>query len=340
MDEVNIWLVAGGLAVGIVFAFLVQRYRFCLVAATGNLLLIKDYRQVLAFAAAWLVGIVGTQSLEMTGVVAVADSAYRNSTLDWFGAAVGGFVFGVGATLAGGCAARTLIRTMEGSIHSLIALAAFIIVAAITQFGFLESFRINLTHATAIELTTDAGISSILLLPPWVVLVAAIIGLLLFIYQGWQRSPDKTLLVVGCIIGSLVVFGWYVTGVLAQDEFMPLKPSSVTVSGPLARLGYFMLSGRVPEISFSVSFVAGAAIFSLLLALTTGQFKISSPGKGMSKMALLGGALMGFGSILAYGCNIGQGLSGISTLSLESLIAVVSMVAGIGAVTKWMEKTA
>ena len=340
MDEVNIWLVAGGLAVGIVFAFLVQRYRFCLVAATGNLLLIKDYRQVLAFAAAWLVGIVGTQSLEMTGVVAVADSAYRNSTLDWFGAAVGGFVFGVGATLAGGCAARTLIRTMEGSIHSLIALAAFIIVAAITQFDFLESFRINLTHATAIELTTDAGISSILLLPPWVVLVAAIIGLLLFIYQGWQRSPDKTLLVVGCIIGSLVVFGWYVTGVLAQDEFMPLKPSSVTVSGPLARLGYFMLSGRVPEISFSVSFVAGAAIFSLLLALTTGQFKISSPGKGMSKMALLGGALMGFGSILAYGCNIGQGLSGISTLSLESLIAVVSMVAGIGAVTKWMEKTA
>lgn len=337
MEEFNAWLVGGGLSVGAVFAFLVRRYRFCLVAATSNWLLIRDYRQALAFAAAFLVAITGTQLLEMLAVVDIADSMYRNATLDWFGAAVGGFIFGVGATLAGGCAARTLVKTMEGSIHSLIVLVSFFIVAAVVQFGFLEPIRVELTQLTAIALTTDAGIASILSLSPWVVLAGVIIGLLAFIVKGWQRSPDRSMLLVGCILGGLVVLGWYITGVLAQDEFMPVKPSSITLSGPFSRFGYFFISGRVAALSFAVSFVISVAIFSLLFALVAGQFRISLPGKGMVKMAVLGGALMGIGSVMAYGCNIGQGMSGISTLSMESLIAVVAMVSGISAVTKWME---
>lgn len=340
MGEVNIWLVVGGLAVGAVFAFLVQRFRFCLVAGISNLLLIKDFRQALAFATALLVAITGTQLLEMMEIVAIADSSYRNNRLDWFGAAAGGIVFGIGATLAGGCAARTLVKTMEGSVHSLIALISFVIVAAIVQFGFLESFRVNLTHAISTELRMDAGIASMLSLPPWFVLAVVVAGLLFFIYKGWQHSPDKIMLTIGFIIGGLVIFGWYVTGVLAQDEFMPGKPSSVTVAGPLARFGYFIISGRIPAISFAVSFVAGTAIVSLLCALATRQFRITAPGKGMVKMALIGGALMGFGSSMAYGCNIGQGLSGMSTLSMESLIAVVGMVVGISTVTRWLENNA
>ena len=340
MDEINTWLVGGGLAVGAVFAIALQRFRFCLVAAISNLLLIKDSRQVLAFAAALLVAITGTQLLEMMEIVTIADSFYRDNTLDWFGAAVGGLVFGIGAALAGGCVARTLVRTMEGSIHSLIALVSFAVVAAIVQFGFLESFRVDLTHATSIELTTDAGIASLLSLPPWLVLAVVVAGLLLFIYTNWQRSPDNIMLAVGFIVGGLVVFSWYVTGVLAQDEFMPGRPSAMTMAGPLTRFGYFLISWRLPVLSFAISFVISTAVVCLLLALATRQFKIAAPTKGMVKMALLGGALMGLGATMAYGCNIGQGLSGISTLSMESLIAVVGMVAGISAVTKWMEKYA
>lgn len=338
MDEFNPWLVFGGLATGAVFGFLVQRFRFCLVAGTSNLLLIRDYRQSLAFATAMLVAICGVWLLEYLDIVAIANSSYRNNTLDWFGAAVGGFVFGVGATLAGGCAARTLVRTMEGSIHSLIALVTFMIVAAIVQFGFLETPRVNLTHITSVELVSDAGLASVLSLPSWLVLVVVVAALLFFIYRGWLRSPDKSMLVTGLVIGGLVVVGWYVTGVLAQDEFAPVPPSSVTLSGPFSRMGYFLVSGRVAALSFSVSFALGIAVISLLLALMFRQFKVTAPGKGMIKFALVGGALMGLGSTLSYGCNIGQGLSGISTLSLESLIAVVGMVAGISVMTKWMEK--
>jgi len=339
MDEVNAWLIGGGLGVGAVFAIMVQHFRFCLVAAVSNLLLIKDSRQAVAFAAAILVAITGTQLLEMMDVVAIADSSYRNKTLDWFGAVVGGIVFGIGATLAGGCAARTLVRTMEGSIHSLLALLSFAIVAAITQFGFFEPIRISLMQITSIELVTDAGIASLLSLPQSLVLAVTITGLLIFIYKSWQRSPDKVMLVVGFIVGGLVVFSWYVTGVLSQDEFNPNVPSAMTLSGPLARFGYMLISGQLPGLSFAVSFVVGTAVVSLLLALLTRQFKIIAPGKGMTKMALLGGALMGIGAMMAYGCNIGQGLSGLSTLSIESLLAVIGMVAGVGVVTTWMERS-
>ena len=41
MEGINVWLVGGGLAVGAIFGLLVQRYRFCMVAATANYLLIK-----------------------------------------------------------------------------------------------------------------------------------------------------------------------------------------------------------------------------------------------------------------------------------------------------------
>lgn len=340
MGEINNWLVGGGLAVGAVFAILVQRFRFCLVAGTSNLLLIKDSRQAMAFAAALLVAITGTQLLEMLDIVAIGDAAYRNSQLDWFGAAVGGIIFGVGATLAGGCAARTVVRSMEGSIHSLIALLAFMIVAAIAQFGFLESTRLAITHATAVTLTTDAGIASLLSLPAWLVLVVVAAGLLWFIIKSWQRNADLTMLIVGLLIGGLVVFSWYVTGVLAQDEFFPTKPSAMTMSGPLARFGYIILSGRTPALSFAISFVIGTAVVAFVLAVLTRQFKITAPQKGMLPFALVGGSLMGIGGIMAYGCNIGQGLSGISTLSFESLLAVIGMVVGVSVTTRWMEKRA
>jgi uncharacterized membrane protein YedE/YeeE len=337
LSDINIWLIAGGSVVGAVFAVVVQRFRFCLVAGVSSLMLIRDSRQALAFATALLVAITGTQLLEMLGVVAIADSVYRNDTLDWFVAAVGGLAFGVGATLAGGCAARTLVRTMEGSLHSLIALVSFALVAAIVQFGFLASFRVDLSNATSIHLKTDAGIASLLSLPPWLVLAVVVVALLWFITQCWQRSPNKTMIAVGVVVGGLVVASWTITGVLAQDEFTPLRPSAITMSGPLARLGYFLISGQRADLSFAIAFVATTAVVSLLLALATRQFRFYAPAKGMTKMALLGGALMGLGAVMAYGCNIGQGMSGLSTLSLESLIAVVGMVTGISATTRWME---
>ncbi len=339
MEDLNLWLVGGGLAVGVIFTIVIQQLRFCLVAGTSNLLLIKDTRQAVAFATTLLVGITGTQLLEMMDIVAVADSSYRNTRFDWFGASVGGVIFGVGAAIAGGCSVRTLVRTMEGSIHALLALISFALAAAIVQFGFLETSRVDLTLATSIELSTDAGIASMLSISPWIVLGVVVAALLIFIIKSSKHGLDKQMIAAGLIVGSLIIASWYITGVLAQDEFDPVNPSGITVSGPLARFGYIFISGRIPVLSYAISFVIGIAIVSFIYALIRGRFSITMPAKGMVKMAILGGALMGIGSIMAYGCNIGQGLTGISTLSVESLLAVIGMVVGISITTKVMGTT-
>jgi uncharacterized membrane protein YedE/YeeE len=43
---------------------------------------------------------------------------------------------------------------------------------------------------------------------------------------------------------------------------------------------------------------------------------------------LYAGVLMGFGGVLSLGCTIGQGVGGLSTLALGSLVSIVFIVFG------------
>ena len=43
---------------------------------------------------------------------------------------------------------------------------------------------------------------------------------------------------------------------------------------------------------------------------------------------IYGGILMGFGGVLALGCTVGQGITGMSTLALGSLLALISIIFG------------
>ena len=72
VDFLNAWLIGGGLVVGLIFGVIVQRQRFCMVAAVGNLVLMRDWRHIQAFLAAFAVAIAGTQWLEASRLVLVA----------------------------------------------------------------------------------------------------------------------------------------------------------------------------------------------------------------------------------------------------------------------------
>ena len=43
-----------------------------------------------------------------------------------------------------------------------------------------------------------------------------------------------------------------------------------------------------------------------------------------------GGLLLGAGGIIAGGCNLGHGLSGMAQLNVSSSVAVLSMIGGVG----------
>ena len=338
MYELNLWLAGSGLLIGLIFGAIMQRYHFCLVAAVSNAMLIRDFRHAQSFLAAWAVAIVGTALLESSGVVAVASSSYRAGYIDWFGAGAGGLVFGFGATLAGGCATRTLVRTAEGNIGGLIALIALIFAATVAQYGILAPPRAAILELTAVYLASDdSGVASLLSIPAWVPgVVAAVICLVVLRLLGPVKG-HRDLILGAAGIGMLTVAGWYVTGWLAHDEFEYLKPASVKLTGPLARITINLVTGDYFIYSFGLTFVTGVFAGALLTARATGTFHWVMPRPERVPHYILGGLMMGVGAIVAGGCNIGQGLSGVSTLSVTSIIATISIYAGVVFGTKWWE---
>ncbi|MFP3873112.1 MAG: YeeE/YedE family protein [Thiohalophilus sp.] len=334
-EDVTNYLIAGGLLAGIIYGLVVRHFDLDMMQAVRNVLHESSHRQLLAIATAMLVAIVGTWWLETTGTVEVASAGYRNAQLDWVGVLLGGVLFGIGASLGGQDAARVFVNAAGGDLRALLVLTVFIIFATITQFGLLEPVRLWLTGLTAIDLADgDAGLASVFGLPGWLAVVIIGGALAGYIALRWKRGGQISLLVAGGIIGLVTVASWYVTGVLAFDEFDPSAPSGITASGPMSRIGMLVIAGDTPRFSYAVSFVIGLAAIGFVYALLRGQFRFTPIASGKLGSAILGAALMGIGATVAYGCNVGQGLTGFSTLSLESLLAVVGMFVGVMIATR------
>ena len=81
-------------------------------------------------------------------------------------------------------------------------------------------------------------------------------------------------------------------------------------------LQYVMLSTG-STLNFGIATVGGVFAGSLLAALVTGRFHWEGYQSPHHMLRSAGGAaLMGTGGVMAFGCSIGQGLTGLSTLAL------------------------
>ena len=78
--------------------------------------------------------------------------------------------------------------------------------------------------------------------------------------------------------------------------------------------------------------VAGSAAY----ALASRTFRWESFGSVEDTANhVVGGILMGAGGVTALGCTIGQGITGLSTLALGSVITTAAIVAGCWATLKY-----
>jgi hypothetical protein len=107
--------------------------------------------------------------------------------------------------------------------------------------------------------------------------------------------------------------------------------TSLTFVAPIAdSLQYVMLSTG-STLNFGITTVFGVFAGSLVTSLLTGRFELEGFRSPVHMLRSAGGAaLMGIGGVMAFGCSIGQGLTGISTLALSSFVAVAGIVAGGG----------
>jgi uncharacterized protein len=121
---------------GVVFGVVFQRSRFCLVRAFREPFLTGDAEHTRAAALALLVSVLGFAVLKFTDLKDRGDWVFPGAGL---GAIVGGTLFGVGMTLAGGCGAGSIWRAGEGQVKLWAALLGFALGAALARLALVQA---------------------------------------------------------------------------------------------------------------------------------------------------------------------------------------------------------
>jgi hypothetical protein len=181
-----------------------------------------------------------------------------------------------------------------------------------------------------------------------VVASLAAIPLLIWILRAADFRADLELVSAGLIIGLLIVIGWYVTsgpsGLALLDEldFMDERPfftgaQSLTFIGPTGHIVQYLKAGfSTVFLTFGVATIVGVVIGSFLYTVIFRKVRLEwFVSWNDFLMHVVGALLMGIGGVLAMGCTIGQGITGVSTLALGSILTIVSIIAGSAATMKY-----
>lgn len=350
------WL---GFALACVFGAVAHRVNFCTMGAVSDVINIGDWGRMRMWLLAIAVAVIAANLLHLLGYVDLERSIYPAERFTWLSYPLGGFLFGVGMTLAGGCGSRNLVRLGGGNLKSLVVLTFLAVSAYMTMKGVLAVPRTVLLDPVALHFDGGQGMPNLLARLARVQTASArwlamgLVGavLLLFVLKDRDFRRSRELVLGGTTIGLVVAAGWYVTGhigYLAEDPQTleetfagtnTRRPESFSFVGPVGYSLELLLlwTDRSLRFTFGIAVVAGLFVGSLAYALVSRNFRWENfASAGDLRNHVLGGLLMGFGGVTALGCTIGQGLSGVSTLALGSFLALAGIVTGSAATMKFL----
>lgn len=263
----------------------------------------------------------------------------------------GAFIFGIGMQMGGGCASGTLFTVGGGNARMLVTLLFFIVgsliathhvdwwfslpsfpaTSIVKSFGVIPALLMSLALFAVIALVTvklekrrhgdlEAVVTSEhvglrrFLRGPWP-LVWGAVGLALLNYA--------TLALAGRpwgITSAFALWGAKVAGGLGVDvgswPFWQLPANAKALAAPVWE--------DITTV-MDIGIMLGAAVAAGLAGRFAPSLKI--PIRSLIA-AVIGGLLLGYGSRLAYGCNIGAYFSGIASGSLHGWLWLVAAFAG------------
>ncbi|MEI6723925.1 MAG: YeeE/YedE family protein [Betaproteobacteria bacterium] len=351
-------VLGGSFALAFVFGAVGAKTNFCTMGAVSDWVNMGDTGRMRMWVLAIAVAMLGANGLYLAGAIDLSKSLYHTPNFTWLSYIVGGLLFGVGMTLGSGCGSKTLIRLGAGNLKSVVVFIVIGISAYMTLKGLFGAFRVNVLEKATVVLPAGQDLPSLLAGPlgvakPTLVLVLSVVIALAL--MGWAFSSRDFRShfdgILGGVVSGLVVTGaWYVSGhvgYLVEDPNTLQEAFVGTNSGrmeafsfvaPLAyTLEYLMLwtdASRV--LTFGIVSAAGVVLGSAAYALATRSFRWEGFRDAEDTANhLIGGVLMGFGGVTALGCTIGQGISGVSSLALGSLLTSACIVAGSAATMKY-----
>jgi uncharacterized membrane protein YedE/YeeE len=331
-------VVVSGLLIGLAYGAVGLLSGFCLLSALRGWWAEGDSRLIRTFALALGVAVAATQLLAVANLVDLGKSIYLQPSFSAPLMLFGGLLFGYGMVLSNGCGSRALVLLGRGNLRSFVVVIVLGISAQMTLKGLIAPARIAVLQATQAAPTSASlpALLSTLGLGETVARMAAssvLAGALIifaFAHAPFKRAWGQ--IAAGIAVGLLVTAGWFATGFLGADDFNPAPVTSLTFIAPIAdTVQYAMLSTGL-SLNFGITMVSGVFAGSLVTALVTRRFHWEGFASPRHMLHSIGGAaLMGAGGAMAYGCSIGQGLTGLSTLALASFVAAGGILLGTAA---------
>ncbi|MGM0640847.1 MAG: YeeE/YedE family protein [Thermotogota bacterium] len=319
-----------GLLMGLIFGVLLQRGRVCFNSAFRDIKLMKDnYLFKIAVFSVALSTILFHLSAQF-GWIRMNPAAFN-----WVSTILGAFIFGMGMVLAGGCASGVTYRIGEGMTTAWMAAISYGLTAFATKKGALnwvisglKPLDVTVQNESAMYAdTTGVNIASILGVNPWIPAIIFTALLLWYVFgtKTTQRKSTmnwKTLAILLAIVSTVAYILSYAAG----------RNYGFGITGPWVALWDSFLTGA--PLNWGSFSIIGIVVGATIAAIVKKEFKLRMPKKPSTyAMVLLGGAMMGFGASIDYGCNIGHFFVGLPMLGISSLVASLFFILGNWAMT-------
>ena len=272
----------------------------------------------------------------------------------------GAFAFGIGMVLSGACISGHLYRIGQGYLRAVPALLGSLIGFGLGFFTWNTLYLEQVSESPVLWLPRWFGYSGSLL----IVLLVAIVVAALFV--KWDRSPDDTThsngarrlssirdvyelvlvrrwspVATGAIVGGIGIAAYLRTTPLGvTSQLSTLSRSYLDAQNALPEVlhGIDMMRGCVALVTTAITnngwLVIGLVAASLAAAVGGGRFKMQKPTVGNSVTALVGGVLLGWGSLTALGCTVGVLLSGTQAFAVSGIVFLVVVTFAVWAGTK------
>lgn len=327
-------MLAAGLIVGLIFGASAYHSRFCLRAATAEVAGGAFGPKLAIWLVAFSAALAAVQLAILGGVLDVSAARQLAATGSMSGAIIGGLIFGCGMVLARGCVSRLLVLSASGNLRAIITGLVLTLTAQASLRGVLSPLRETLAGLWLVP----GGPARSLVTPEAATPIAVLsaVGFLCAVAFGLRRRIRASELAAAALVGFAVFLGWLLTYSIAAASFEVIAVQSVTFTGPSTdTLMAFVNESDLP-LGFGLGLVPGVFIGALVMALIKREARIQrfEPNVPMERY-LLGGVLMGFGSMLAGGCAVGAGMSGGAIFAVTAWVAVFCMWVG-AMLTQWL----
>ncbi|AXK48681.1 hypothetical protein CRU87_05885 [Aliarcobacter trophiarum LMG 25534] len=310
-------------AIAFIFGFFAQQKQFCFSGSIKDYIQIKSTRRAASVIMAMIVAIISTQLFAYIYDINLSSSSYFKSNINYFAIVFGGALFGAGMMIADGCSSRSIVKFAQGDANALVTLIFIAIFAFASTKGILFSL-VNgfINNQFMIDISNY--------LSNFTLNIYFVLAILILILGYFTKKVKRVFtLYDGFIIGLLIGFAWFISGYIGAESFeKSVQVQALSFVFPSAKTLEFFTFFEITELSIGVCIVLGAVLGAYLSTLFNKKYSFGCTSKinfNKLKYNMIGGSMMGIGGIMAIGCTVGQGLSGISTLLFSSFLAIISI---------------